>query len=252
MVVNIGFEAGGAEKSVRLIRDALRERGNEVRVVSTDRSLGDRLPFADLIVPQRPKRGIDSILSRIWYRHAYQMLKDAIDDFKPDVIHLHTVGDFGPAAFRATATIPTVVTVHGPEAYTRKLLPWMLPGTAYRGSTYRLRDLRFKGLVYYLYLICVQRPIYRWHFRYVDEFISPSRYMAAAIKHDTKRIPITQVYNGVVFQPAPRFRRTRNVLFVGRLEAVKGVETLLRAAALAVTETDGLTVTIVGDGPDRM
>src|SRR5580692_4257703 len=47
------------------------------------------------------------------------------------------------------------------------------------------------------------------------------------------RIPVTQLYNGMVFPPAPPFRRTRNVLFVGRLEAVKGVDILLRAVALA-------------------
>jgi glycosyltransferase involved in cell wall biosynthesis len=51
--------------------------------------------------------------------------------------------------------------------------------------------------------------------------------------------------------PAPPFRRTRNVLFVGRLEAVKGVDTLLRAVALAAGRVDGLSVTIAGDGEDR-
>ena len=39
--------------------------------------------------------------------------------------------------------------------------------------------------------------------------------------------------------------------FIGRLEAVKGVDTLLRAVALAAAKIDRLSVTIAGDGEDR-
>jgi glycosyltransferase involved in cell wall biosynthesis len=251
MVINIGYEAGGAEKSVRLIRDALRERGHDVLVVSTDHKLGGQKPFADVVVPQRPARGRGSLLSRFWYQNACQMLKATISDYKPDVIHLHTIGEFGAAALWATGDVPTVLTVHGPEPYTKRLLPWMLPGTFYRGSSYHLRDVKLIGLVYYLYLLMLQRPLYRRGFRYVDMFVAPSLNLAKALSADAGRIPVTQIYNGMVFPPAPPFKRTRNVLFVGRLEAVKGVDTLLRAVALAAGKLDGLSVTIAGDGKDR-
>ena len=233
MMVNIGYEAGGAEKSVRLTRDALRARGHDVLVVSTDFKLGDRKPFADVIVPRRRGGAVANLLSRFWKQDVYKTLKATINDFSPDVIHLHTIGEFGSAALWATGQVPTVLTVHGPEPYTRKLLPWMLPGIYYRGSSYHLRDLKLIGLVYYLYLLFLQRPIYRRGFRYVDMIVAPSINLARALEADAGRIPVTQVYNGMVFPPSPPFRRTRNVLFVGRLEAVKGVDILLRAAALA-------------------
>jgi glycosyltransferase involved in cell wall biosynthesis len=250
-MINIGYEAGGAERTVRLTRDALRGRGHDVLVVSTDFKLGDRTPFADVIVPRRPTRGKGSLRSRLWDRNTYQTLKAIINEFSPDVIHLHTIGEFGPAALWATGKIPTVLTVHGPEPYTRRLLPWMLPGGYYRNSSYRLRDLKAIGLAYYLYLLFFQRPMYRHGFRCVDMIIAPSAYLAKALDADAGTIPVTQVYNGVTFSPAPPFRRTRNVLFVGRLEAVKGVDTLLRAAALTAGQVDGLSVTIAGDGEDR-
>jgi glycosyltransferase involved in cell wall biosynthesis len=251
MMINIGYEAGGAERIVRLTRDALRGRGHDVLVVSTDFKLGDRTPFADVIVPRRPTRGKGSLRSRFWDKNAYEALKATIDKFEPDIIHLHTIGEFGPAALWVTGKIPTVLTVHGPEPYTRRLLPWMLPASYYRGSSYRPRDLKPIGLAYYLYLLFVQRPIYRRGFRYVDMIIAPSTYLARALAADVGVIPVTQVYNGVTFPPAPPFRRTRNILFVGRLEAVKGVETLLRAVALAAGQVAGLSVTIAGDGEDR-
>ncbi len=251
MMVNIGYEAGGAEKSVRLTRDALRARGHDVLVVSTDFKLGDRKPFADVIVPRRPGGAVASLLSRFWKHDVYQTLKATINDFSPDVIHLHTIGEFGSAALWATGEVPTVLTVHGPEPYTRRLLLWMLPGIYYRGSSYRLRDLKPIGVVYYLFLLFLQRPIYRRGFRYVDMIVAPSINLARALDADAGRIPVTQVYNGMVFPPAPPFRRTRNVLFVGRLEAVKGVDILLRAVALAREQVHGLSVTITGDGEDR-
>jgi glycosyltransferase involved in cell wall biosynthesis len=251
IMVNIGYEAGGAEKSVQLTRDAMRARGHDVLVVSTDFKLGDRKPFADVIVPRRPGGTVSSLLSRFWKQDVYQALKATINEFSPDVIHAHTIGEFGSAALWATGEVPTVLTVHGPEPYTRRLLLWMLPGIYYRRSSYRLRDLKPIGVVYYLFLLFLQRPIYRRGFRYVDMIVTPSIYLARALDADAGRIPVTQVYNGMVFPPAPPFRRTRNVLFVGRLEAVKGVDILLRAAALACEQVHGLSVTIAGDGEDR-
>src|ERR1700722_2270751 len=251
IVINIGYEGGGAERIVRLTRDVLRGRGHDVLVVSTDLKLGDRTPFADVIVPRRSARGKSSLRSLFWDRHTYQALKATISKFSPDVIHLHTIGEFGPAALWATGKIPTVLTVHGPEPYTRKLLPWMLPGNYYRGSSYRLQDLKPIGLAYYLYLLFFQRPIYRYGFRYVDMIIAPSAYLAKALEADARTSPVTHVYNGVMLPPESPFRRTRNVLFVGRLEAVKGVDTLLRAVALAAGRVDGFSVTIAGDGEDR-
>jgi glycosyltransferase involved in cell wall biosynthesis len=250
-MINIGYEAGGAERIVRLTRDELRARGHDVLVVSTDFKLADQTPFADVIVPRRPPRGKGSLRSRFFDQHAYQAVKTTINKFSPDVIHLHTIGEFGPAAFWATGQIPTVLTVHGPEPYTRKLLPWMLPGSYYRRSSYRLQDMKAIGLAYYLYLLFLQRPIYRYGFRYVDMIVTPSAYLAKALEADARMTPVTHVYNGVMLSPAPPFRRTRNVLFVGRLEAVKGVDTLLRAVALAAGRVDGLSVTIAGDGEDR-
>ncbi len=251
LLVNVGFEIGGAERSVRTIRDALRQRGHEVRVVSTDAKLEDRQPFADLIIPQRPSGGINGLLSRFWYHGAYRALKEIVADFRPDVIHLHTISEFGPAVLRATGEIPTVLTVHGPEEYTRQLLPWQLPARAYRGSSYRWSDLRLSGFLRYFYLRFVQRPLYVRGFRYVDMFIAPSRFMAAMLRWDVRKVPIVHVYNGVPLPQAPPLRGTRNVLYVGRLEAVKGVDMLLHAMALAAKRMQDLSLTIIGDGEDR-
>jgi glycogen(starch) synthase len=75
--------------------------------------------------------------------------------------------------------------------------------------------------------------------------------MAQAIAPDVGNIPVEQVYNGTLFPRATPFRRTSNILFVGRLEASKGVDFLLRAVPLVAKQVAGLSVTIAGDGEDR-
>ena len=179
------------------------------------------------------------------------MINEVVRNFKPDVIHMHTIGEFSPSALWATGSIPTVLTVHGPETWTIELLRWMVRARAYRGHTYRWRDLKLGGLIYCLYLLALQRPLWRLGFRYVDVFVTPSHYMASTVRRDVGKTPVVQAYNGIEFPPAAPFRRTRNILFVGRLEIVKGVDTLLRAIALARREVAGVSLTIVGDGTDR-
>jgi glycosyltransferase involved in cell wall biosynthesis len=49
----------------------------------------------------------------------------------------------------------------------------------------------------------------------------------------------------------PRTQATDRLLFVGRLSAVKGVPLLLAALARARVERPSLTLTLVGDGPER-
>jgi glycosyltransferase involved in cell wall biosynthesis len=250
MLINIGVEVGGAERSVKLMCDTLRSRGHEVFIMSTDLKLKGEEPFADLVIPRGPRRGWAGVVARFWYRDAYRSLKEVISNFKPDVIHAHTIGEFSPAALWATASTPTVLTVHGPETWTLELLRWMVSARAYRGHTYRWHNLKLGGLIYYLYLIGLQRPLWRLGFRYVNVFLTPSHYMAAVVRRDVGKTPVVQAYNGIAFPPLAPFRRTSNVLFVGRLEIVKGVDTLLRAMALARREVPGITLTIAGEGTD--
>ncbi|HMF52746.1 MAG TPA: glycosyltransferase family 4 protein, partial [Edaphobacter sp.] len=67
---------------------------------------------------------------------------------------------------------------------------------------------------------------------------------------------IVRVYNGVdpVTPAAPSDRPEKlglTLLFVGRLAAIKNLQTLVSAAALAAPRVPGLQLWIVGDGPER-
>ncbi|UPJ74483.1 glycosyltransferase family 4 protein [Bradyrhizobium sp. 187] len=77
--------------------------------------------------------------------------------------------------------------------------------------------------------------------------IVPSRYMSSKIAHS---IIIPNPYNHRLFEYRGQEKR-REVLFVGRLAAVKGVDILLRAISLAFRSVPPFHSTFVGEGPER-
>jgi glycosyltransferase involved in cell wall biosynthesis len=143
--------------------------------------------------------------------------------------------------------------VHGPEEFTRALIPWLLPASDYRNASYRRADLRFIGRLRCLYLLALQRPVYLMALRRCGALVAPSAFIANVLAKDVDPEDIVQIDNGVdipdVAGPPPpgegRF------VFVGRLEAVKGVDVLIRAFAVAHREYPQMTLTIAGDGPER-
>jgi glycosyltransferase involved in cell wall biosynthesis len=250
-IINLGCPAGGAEKSVLLLRDELTRRGHEVKIISSDTMIGDGEFFSDYQFKSIPLDSVFKAVHHLFYFRSYLMVKKVIREFRPDVVHCHNIAAFSPSVFFAVGKVPTVMTVHGPEEFTLKLLPWFLPPTDYKNESFNLRDLNFIGFLHYSFHRFLQRPIYLLGARNVRFFVSPSKYLAEAIRTDLPKEKIRQIYNGIIL-PSPRPIPDNNkILFVGRLEKVKGVEYLIRAfAEFSKTAPDSQLV-IVGDGVSR-
>jgi glycosyltransferase involved in cell wall biosynthesis len=246
-IVNIGFETGGAEKSVRILRDGLTARGHEVRVAASTKLLtGEQQVFADCLVPAIPGRGAAKARGYLWYQTAYRQIKALISEFRPDCVHLHTIGEFSPAVLAVTRGLPRVLTVHGPESWTRDLLRWNLP-SATRGGSLALPD---RALLAYLHL--VQRPAFLPLIRRVDRVLAPSRYFAEAVRPDVGRVPVHVLANGIEQSgTASPVDGVRHLVYVGRLERVKGVHLLLDAHRRVLEQLPDARLTVVGDGRER-
>jgi glycosyltransferase involved in cell wall biosynthesis len=250
-IVDLGYEAGGAERSVRLIRDGLESRGHETIVIATNRNLGDRVSFADALVPAIGDSAAARTVGRLWYQRAYRSVRRILGVFRPDVVHLHTIGEFSPAVLAATRGLPSVLTVHGPQPFTLRLLPWQLSPDHFRGGGHALKDLTAAGLMRYGYLRFLQRTAYLPGLRTVDRVLCPSRFIAEAVRPDFARTPIHHLYNGVEMPAAKAYVHGSTLLFAGRLEHVKGVHVLLRAMPLVLTAAPATRLVIVGDGAAR-
>lgn len=245
-IVNLGFEAGGAEKSVRLIAEGLTARGHQVRVVATDRLAEGQRVFADELVPGISGGAAARLLGYFWHRPAHRAVRRVVREFRPDCVHLHTIGEFSPAVLAATSGLPRVLTVHGPEDWTRDLLRWNLASASAGGP------LSAGDRARYLYLRFLQRPAYLPRLRRVSRVLAPSRYFAETVRPDVGRVPVHVLPNGIprTTRPEP-LTALDQLLFVGRLEPVKGVHVLLDAFRELTARHPGARLSVVGDGPAR-
>lgn len=252
-VVNVGFVAGGAEKSVRFIRDSLVARGHEVLVVATDKNIaGQEDCFADVLIPAIAGNPATRLARYAWYEAGRRSMRKTVRRFHPDVVHLHTIGEFSPAVLWALDGAPAVLTVHGPEEFMVQLLKWQLPASDFRNGSYEWRDLTAVGRVRYGYQRFLQRPLYliggRRHLRLM---LAPSRFMAGILERDARGIPVRHLYNGIELPPPEPLPEASSILFVGRLEWFKGVHTLLHAMQKIVAAVPAATLVVVGDGAKR-
>jgi glycosyltransferase involved in cell wall biosynthesis len=252
-VNDIGYEAGGAEKSVLLIRDELRRRGHEVHVLATDKNSNGKDVFADILVPAICGVSVIRLFKHFWNHTAYRRIRSAIRDFEPDIIHFHNVSEFSPSIIQGIDKVPSIMTVHGPEEFTLELLPWLMPASDYKNNSYKWTDIRLRGRLRYVYYRYLQRPAYLRVLKRLKFVIAPSAYMKQAIRPDFPNSQIIQIYNGIDLPekaPLPQPSPT-TILYVGRLEAVKGVDVLLNAFSRVLSDSKETRLRIVGDGSQR-
>ncbi|MFL6112859.1 MAG: glycosyltransferase family 4 protein [Catenulispora sp.] len=244
-IVNLGFEAGGAEKFVRMLRDGQSARGHHVRVVALDAPAGDRPVFADDLLPPVGGGPVGRLAGFIWHRRAYRGVRRIMREFRPDCVHLHTVGGFGPAVFPATRGAVRILTIHGPEDWTRRLLRWQVADNAGRITP--------GALLRYLHLRFLMRPAYLLlGLRRIDGFAAPSRFVADVLRPDVGRVPVRVIPHAAdpAFTPAP-VADLWQVAYVGRLSPLKGADVLLEAFGILARTQPKARLVVVGDGPER-
>lgn len=250
-LVCVGYEVGGAERSVKTLTEGLRNRGHDVLVVASDRMVVDHVAFSDRVIPAVAGRPMARFVRHLWSQPAYRAMRQVVEDFRPHVVHLHTPSAFSPSLFWAIRNVPTVLTVHGPEDFTLELLPWGIEPSEYHGYSFRRADLTLEGRLRYWHLRLLQRPLTRASLGHVDAFIAPSRYLAEALRHDVDSSRIRQIYNGLPLAAPTPATTLPTVLFVGRVERLKGVEWLVRSMQKVVAELPSARLVLVGSGSDE-
>ncbi|MDP9794080.1 glycosyltransferase involved in cell wall biosynthesis/O-antigen/teichoic acid export membrane protein [Catenuloplanes nepalensis] len=193
-VINLGTTCGGAERLAAALAAVQRAQGHQVRVLSSDRD-GDGVRFSDVTWPQRT--------GGPWWRRLAGLIRNPaasaalvaeIRQWRPDVVHLHTVGLLSPSALRALAGVPTVHTLHGPELFLRRTARYCMPAS-YQRPGFPAR-LTWRGRLWLLLTAVLLGPLWRRALRVVDLRIAPSRYIAALAGGTTVIVP-----NGLTTAP---------------------------------------------------
>lgn len=245
-IVNMGFEYGGAEKSVRLLAEGLTARGHEVCVIAVDRPADGQPVFADHLVPAIGGGPIRSALGYFWHQPAYRQVRRILRRFQPDLVHFHTIHEFSPAVLAAARDYPRLLTARVSEHWMLKTLRWNLPDATASGRLSALDTIRYLRLRY------IQRPAWRAWLGGLDRALALSAFMADTIRGDLRGVPVYVVPNGSEggFNVEP-LEDTWHIVFTGRLEQVKGAHILLDAFRRISAEHPDARLTIIGDGSQR-
>jgi glycosyltransferase involved in cell wall biosynthesis len=248
------------------VHNSYRQRGGEDTVVEADarllRSAGHAV--TQYIVPNPVKSietGIRLGLS-LWNPAAGRRFRRQLELAKPDVVHLHNTwfSITASAAYEAKrARVPVVMTLHnyrlscanGQFFRHGSQCIECLKGSAFNGLLHRCYQDSFAASAFAAANTEIHRQLGTWT-KNVDRFLcltefAKARFMEAGIPGEKLHVRhncVTDSYQRTV--PASK---SRQLAYIGRLAAEKGVRELLEAWRLARLEDFELVV--VGDGPRR-
>lgn len=245
LVCHNRYQLRGGEDSVCESEiELLRQHGHEVQVFErSNASLNEGSRWA-------------AAAETVWSRDSAYAFRALLEEFRPDVVHVHnTFAKISPAIYWEAnrAGVPIVQTLHNfrllcPQAmFLREgkvcedclgKLPWR---GALRGC---YRDSVAQSMVL-ASMVTVHRALGTWKnkvTRYIalNEFCR-RKFIEGGLPAD--RIAIKP--NFVDFSPPPAMNR-QGFLFVGRLSLEKGIATL----ATAARQVDGLQLQVAGTGPE--
>jgi glycosyltransferase involved in cell wall biosynthesis len=241
----------GTERTVERLREGLSSAGDDVRLLTS--SAGSAADGSAEYVAYGTDRPTQQALLQLFNPSAYRTIRRAVDEFRPDAVHLNMfLPHLSPAVLHPLAKVPTVIVVHDYKPIcprSTKLLPDGTPCTypagracTENGCVGPIRRLR-EGPRY---------SSFRRGLRSANGFATISRWMRGqlsinGIEAEVIHAPVPDPGAGYVRRPA----REPVFLYAGRLAPVKGLDVLLDAFAKVGRRVPDARLRIVGDGPLR-
>ena len=245
-IVSSGYEQGGVENALVITNDILRSHGHEVETISSN-ARPDMPHYSDHEFQELPKGGVGKIIRTTFNMDAYKLAKKVARTFQPDIVTLHTLHQPSASVLYALKDYRLVICVHGPEGYTKWLLPWGLTVSDYKTRPYDLSDLSLIGKLHFSYFRYLIRPLYMQRVKKIPHVISYSNYTQAMMRNEG----IESIYIPEGVTPLPvkhKSTPTKKVGFAGRLEKHKGVDYMIDAVAVAAKRDPEIQFVIAGDG----
>jgi glycosyltransferase involved in cell wall biosynthesis len=245
MVNKFAYVTGGADRYCLAVTHALRERGHDVRLLSTesDANLERSGRFVPLLVDHHSRDGLSSkaqlqvASAACWNRAAFRGCIEILDRFRPDVVHAHKLYpqlSVAPVVAAFRRQVPIVQTIHDYEFISAS----PLDASGRRIDHDELRP------TYRILNTVLHQSRRHVHMPRVRRWIAISNYVARVhARHGIQAEVIPHFVEAANMSGAER----SGVLFAGRLSGDKGVRHLPDLARAVHPER----VTLLGDGPLR-
>lgn len=241
---------GGAEIYCLQLRKLLRRAGHEVRFLSSNVGAED-LRQADIEFKSAKNRVANRLL-QTYNPFAARALRQELDRFQPDVVHLHLfLNHLSPSVLRPLRAVPTVHTEH---TYQSICLTGqrMLPNGAPCEDRYGTACLSNRCLPAPLWAVdMLQRWILNRQQSAINLRLTVSRHSQDLIGTYSAQTPLLQrcfSTRPVAKVPFPKAPPT--ACYIGRLVAKKGVDRLINAFAAAKANVPDARLLIAGTGPE--
>jgi glycosyltransferase involved in cell wall biosynthesis len=246
-VHDYSFEAGGAERLISQERVELARRGHTTEIASLDAPdlYGDAAawtaPFVD------PNSRLKSLALQLHHPRALRAVERVAARFLPDVVHYHSLTRLSPTVLALSRRVPSVLTLHDYATLYPRLAK-MCPSEPFCGTGDFACCARHAGAPRYAFERLRTYEHLR-QYRHLGGVLVPSRYMEDV----ARRCGLPHVIccpNGIAAACSvpPATRRRDEILYVGRVEAEKGVLALLAAFELVADASATASLTFAGEG----
>lgn len=220
--------------------------------------------FVSALDTSRPRFGLGAFTQAgraLWSVEAKEKMGKLIDDFRPDVVHAHNLYTHlspSPLAACKERDVPVVMTVNDYGIVSANYGLWgsgrpIDPERAGIFSTTRSRFIKHSTIASFTLasLFAFQR-LWKMYESYIDVFIPCSQFVRdalIAVGYPADRIVVQHLFAEpfMVDEAYPAEKKKKYVLFAGRLEDYKGVQTLIEAG-LVLPDVE---IRIVGTGPQE-
>lgn len=261
------YRRGGAEGYMLDVAALQRSAGHEVGFFGMEHPENDMPhplghtfpPHVELEPAPGGLAGLRAAARMVWSTSSARGLEQAIDEFRPDVVHCHNVyHQLSPSILRpvARAGIPCVMTLHDYKLAcpSYQMLDHGRPCEACVGhGTWHAAARRCKGgSLGGSVLLAVESGLHRTFDAYagVDQFVSPSHFLASVMVRQGIAPDQISVVNN--FTPVPALTHTpeagEGFVVAGRLSHEKGIDTAIRAIGRLQSPA---VLHIAGEGPER-
>lgn len=266
MVNKFHYLKGGSEKYYFELADILKENGHEVAFFSMDNekniSTGEKEYFVEKIDLNTGSKL--KAMEVIYSKKNYKKMLQAIDDFKPDIVHLNNFQRQLSASVVKAAkkrNIPIVYTAHDLQAICPAIS--MLDAnnnvcTECMQGKYKncfkkkcVKNSKLKSL-----LGSIEGKYYRRNKIYtniINKIITPSFfYKDMLVKDGIPEDRVVGIHNFIKIEDYNiKTEDDGYALYLGRLSKEKGIIKLIEAISIAVEINDKIKLYIAGAGPEE-
>lgn len=240
MINDYRDQLGGAEIYIYQLMNELEKRGHAVRFFTSSCTKEQYLS------PEYNK-SFFSYLKRIFNIKSYIDITKIIEEFKPDIVHIHGIfNELSPSILFPLRKRPVIMTVHDLQIVTPVSLQTSRTGKYCKSEICSgcMNCVGLKGMMFER----IKRFIHTFLLRNIKLYITPSKYLEGILRKYDKFTNVKTVYNGFKLLKHTPIRNWNRLLYVGRITEEKGVLLLPYVVKEVLKKIPDIQLNIVGEG----